>query len=86
MPADGIALGDILADFGSWTRGTAHPGSDIDVLDTLHPGRKLGWEIGHLADELADLLGHPVCLISARALHPRLRPAVIAEARPLHAW
>ncbi len=71
--------------FGSRARGTAGPGSDIDVLYTLRPGRKLGWEIEQLADELAGLLGHNVDLVSPRALHPRLKPAVLAEARPLYA-
>jgi hypothetical protein len=28
--------------------------SDIDVLYTLRPGRRLGWEIEHLTDELTD--------------------------------
>jgi uncharacterized protein len=71
--------------FGSRARGTARPGSDIDVLYSLRPGRKLGWEIEQLADELAELFGQPVDLVSVRALHPRLRPAVLAEARPVHA-
>jgi uncharacterized protein len=71
--------------FGSRARGTASPGSDIDVLYTLLPGRKLGWEIEQLADELASLLGSRVDLVSLRALHPELRPAVLAEARPLYA-
>ena len=42
--------------FGSRARGTARPGSDIDVLYTLRPGRRLGWEIEQLADELSELL------------------------------
>ena len=71
--------------FGSRARGTAAPGSDIDVLCTLLPGRKLGWEIEQLTDELASLLGHHVDLVSLRALHPRLKPAVLAESRPLYA-
>lgn len=71
--------------FGSRARGNAGPDSDIDVLYALRPGRKLGWEIEQLADELADLLGHKVDLVSLRALHPRLKPAVLAEARPLYA-
>ena len=71
--------------FGSRARGTASPGSDIDVLYTLRPGRKLGWEIEQLADELANLLGHDVDLVSLRSLHPRIKPAVLAEARPLYA-
>ena len=71
--------------FGSRAHGTARPGSDIDVLYTLRPGRKLGWEVEQLADELSAVLGRPVDLVSLRALHPRLKPAVLAEARPLYA-
>lgn len=71
--------------FGSRARGTARPDSDIDVLYTLRPGRRLGWEIEQLADELAELLGRPVDLVSARSLHPMLRPAVLAETQPLYA-
>lgn len=71
--------------FGSRVRGTARPDSDIDILYTLRPGRRLGWEIEQLADELAELFGRPVDLVSVRALHPLLRPSVLAEARPLYA-
>jgi uncharacterized protein len=71
--------------FGSQVRGAARPDSDIDVLYTLRPGRKLGWEIEQLADELADLFGQKVDLISQSALHPRLKPTVLAEARRLYA-
>jgi len=45
----------------------------------------LTWEIEQLADELTGILGHHVDLVSLRALHPRLKPAVLAEARPLYA-
>ncbi|SRR6266566_7300413 len=71
--------------FGSQARDTAHSDSDIDVLYTLQPGRRLGWEIEQLADELTDLFGRRVDLVSSRALHPLLRPSVLAEARPLYA-
>lgn len=71
--------------FGSQARGTAGPGSDIDVLYALRPGRRLGWEIEELTDELAELFGRRVDLVSLRALHPMLRPAVMAEARPVYA-
>ena len=54
--------------FGSRARGTATPDSDIDVLYILLPGRKLGWEIEQLADELGGVLGHHVDLVSLRAL------------------
>ncbi len=71
--------------FGSQARGTAGPDSDIDVLYTLRSGRRLGWEIEELADELTGLFGHRVDLVSLRALHPMLRPSVLAEARPVYA-
>lgn len=71
--------------FGSSARGEAGPGSDIDILYTVRPGRRLGWEIEDLADELSGLLGRPVDLVSRRALHPLLRRAVLAEARMLYA-
>jgi uncharacterized protein len=71
--------------FGSRARGTERPDSDIDVLYTLRPGRSLGWEIDQLADELAEIFGRPVDLVSLRALHPLLRSSVLAEARPVYA-
>ena len=71
--------------FGSRARGTTRPVSDIDVLYTLRPGRRLGWEIEQLADELTQLFGRHVDLVSSRALHPLLRPSVLAEARPVYA-
>jgi predicted nucleotidyltransferase len=71
--------------FGSRARGTARPDSDIDVLYSLRPGHKLGWDIEQLAEELGSVFGQKVDLVSLRALHPRLKPAVLAEARPLYA-
>jgi uncharacterized protein len=71
--------------FGSRARGTARPDSDIDILYALRPGRRLGWEIEQLADELAELLGHLVDLVSLRGLHPLLRPSVLAETQPVYA-
>jgi predicted nucleotidyltransferase len=71
--------------FGSGARNTAHADSDIDILYTLRPGHRLGWDIEQLTDDLTDILGRQVDLISARALHPLLRPSVLAEARPLYA-
>jgi uncharacterized protein len=71
--------------FGSVARGSTSPGSDIDVLYELLPGQRLGWEVEDLADELAEVLGGPVDLVSLAALHHRLREPVLAEAQPLYA-
>ncbi len=74
-----------LSVFGSVARGEAQPNSDMDVLYTLRPDRRLGWEIEQLADDLAELFGRRVDLVSLRALHRKLREHVLAEARPLYA-
>jgi uncharacterized protein len=71
--------------FGSFARGQPRADSDIDLLYRLRPGARLGWEIEELNDELADLFGRPVDLVSARAVHSRLRAAVDSEARQLYA-
>jgi predicted nucleotidyltransferase len=71
--------------FGSIARGEGTPDSDIDLLYELAPGAELGWEIDDLQDELADVFGRPVDLVSKRALHPELRSAVLADARELYA-
>lgn len=81
---DRYGIGELKI-FGSQAQGTARPDSDIDILYTLRPGRRLGWEIEQFADELADLFGHPVDLVSLRSLHPLLRPSVLAEAQPVYA-
>jgi hypothetical protein len=65
---------------------TAKVGGDLDCRGgTLRPGRRLGWEIEQLADELTDLFGHKVDLVSLRALHPLLQHSVLAETRPVYA-
>ncbi|MGQ0519593.1 MAG: nucleotidyltransferase family protein [Actinomycetota bacterium] len=71
--------------FGSVSRGEAGPTSDVDVLYELAPGSRLGWDIEDLADELTQLLGRRVDLISRNALHERLRDQVLADARVLYA-
>ena len=70
---------------GSVARGTAEPSSDVDILYDLLPGRRLGWEIEDLTDELFELFGRRVDLLSRTALHERLRAPVLAEAQPLYA-
>lgn len=78
----GIAALDL---FGSYARSSSDASSDIDLLYTLAPGRRLGWEIEDLSAELADILGHPVDLVSRRGLNARLRARVLSETQPLYA-
>jgi len=71
--------------FGSFARGTAGPDSDVDLLYALRPGRRLGWDIEQLSDELGELFGHPVDLVSRKALHELLRPSVLTDAQEFYA-
>jgi uncharacterized protein len=71
--------------FGSVGRGEQTADSDVDLLYELAPGASLGWEIADVQDELSDLFGRPVDLVSKRSLHRELRPVVLAEARELYA-
>jgi predicted nucleotidyltransferase len=71
--------------FGSSARGTAGPGSDLDLLYTLAPGVRLGWEIEDLASDLEAVLGRPVDLVSRRALNTRIRDQVLQQAQPFYA-
>lgn len=74
-----------LAVFGSAARGQDRSDSDLDLLYELRPGAQLGWEIGDLGDQLSDLFGRPVDLVSRRAIHPRLRDRILLDARPVYA-
>lgn len=71
--------------FGSVARGEAGADSDLDLLYVLAPGRHLGFSINRLEDELAELFGRPVDLVSKTALHRAIRDDVLAEARELYA-
>lgn len=71
--------------FGSVSRGSSGPKSDIDLMYELKPGTHLGWDIENLTIELGRVLGRKVDLISRKALHPRLKESVLAEAKLLYA-
>lgn len=68
--------------FGSFARGEALPGSDVDFLVELEPGRSL-LDLGALLMDLQDLLGRRVDLVTERALHWYIRERVLKEAVPL---
>lgn len=74
-----------LAVFGSVARGDAGPDSDIDLLFALTPGARLGFAVFDLEDELSDIFGRPVDLLSKETVHRLLRAQVMAEAKVLYA-
>ena len=71
--------------FGSVARGEERADCDIDVLYDLLPGRHVTWEVIEAAEELLEILGRPVDLVSRRAVHPLLRERIETEARALYA-
>lgn len=65
--------------FGSTARGENRPGSDVDFLVDLDPGRDL-FDLGGLLADLKDLLNTNVDLVEASCLHPYIRDRVLSEA------
>ena len=68
--------------FGSVARGEAQPGSDIDFLVEMEPGRSL-LDMGGLVMDFQQLLGNSVDVVTERGLKSRIRARVLAEAIPL---
>jgi predicted nucleotidyltransferase len=68
--------------FGSVARAEAGPDSDVDFLVKLAPERSL---LDHVAlwQDLEDLLGRKVDVVSEKALHRLIRDQVLKEAVPL---
>jgi len=68
--------------FGSVARGDATLDSDVDILVDLEPGRSL-FDLGALLEELKELLGRNVDVVTRKGLRARLRARVLKEAVPL---
>ncbi len=68
--------------FGSVARGEAGPKSDIDFLVEMEEDRSL---LDHIAlmQDLEDVLGRKVDIVTTRALNRNIRDRVLAEAVPL---
>jgi hypothetical protein len=65
--------------FGSLARGEARPDSDVDFLITLAPERSL-LDLIALQQDLADLLGCKVDVVTEAAVSPYIRPQVLRDA------
>ena len=68
--------------FGSVLHCTDQDGSDIDLLVDALPGATL-FDLGGLQDELEELLGLPVDLLTPGDLPQKFRDKLLAEARPI---
>jgi predicted nucleotidyltransferase len=64
--------------FGSLARGEARPDSDIDILVNLDSGRSL-LDIIALKQDLEDLLGCEVDVVTEEAISPYIREQVLKE-------
>ena len=65
--------------FGSASRGEAGPQSDIDLLVSFDMDRALFDHVG-LIQDLEDLLGHKVDVVTEDSLHWYIRERVLKEA------
>ena len=68
--------------FGSVARGEETPASDLDLLVEFEPGRSLLDHIA-LAQDLEDLLGRRVDVVTEKGLHWYIRDRICREAVPL---
>ena len=68
-----------IALFGSAARGEEHPGSDLDFMVELAPGRSL-LDLISLANDLEVALGRRVETISVAGLKPRVLAAARKDA------
>jgi len=74
-----------LSLFGSVLGDDFRPESDIDVLVTFEPGQVIGLRIVDIEDELAQLLGRRVDLVSEKYLNRRIRDRVLSAAEVQYA-
>ena len=68
--------------FGSYARGDARDGSDLDLLIDIE-GPTTPWFPGGLVAELEALLGCRVDVVELEALRAEIRAQTLAEAVPL---
>ena len=64
---------------GSLARGEAGPDSDVDILVNLNPGQSL-LDIVAIKQDLEDLLGRKVDVVTEAAISPYIREQVLREA------
>jgi uncharacterized protein len=73
-----------LAVFGSALRDDFGPDSDVDVLVEFDPEHIPGYEFITMQDELSQLLGRHVDLLTKNSLNRWIRARVLHEAQVLY--
>jgi uncharacterized protein len=78
-----------LAFFGSVLRDDFRPDSDVDVLVRFAPGAAPGWDFVTMREELSQLLGRRVDILTRvgvdHAPDPRLREEILGTAEVIYA-
>jgi predicted nucleotidyltransferase len=73
-----------LALFGSVLREDFGPDSDVDVLVEFEAGARVGWNFIAIQDELADLFGRPVDLLTPGSIRPAYRNEILSTAENVY--
>lgn len=68
--------------FGSVARGERRADSDLDLLVDLEDGRSL-LDLVAVKQDIEDLLGCPVDVLTERSISPYIRQRILKEAVPL---
>ena len=75
--------------FGSVARGETRAGSDLDLMVTFRPGARPGLEFFAMQEELEQILGCPVDLLTRRSVeqsdNPIRRRSILESAREVYA-
>ena len=65
--------------FGSFALGQAGPEGDLDLLVEYVPGRS-GFAFVEFCEEVEELLGRKVDVVTEKSLHPLIRDKVLRQA------
>lgn len=69
--------------FGSYARGDAVPGSDLDLLVDIEYGRGVAMRLVRFYQEARQLLGIDVDVVTADGLDEKLHAGIFREARSI---
>ncbi|OLY91550.1 hypothetical protein SAMN05444008_103230 [Cnuella takakiae] len=70
--------------FGSYARKEADESSDVDLLVDLNYEEKIGWQYFIWSEDLQQILGSKVDVVSSKGLSPYLAPFIHKEKQLLY--